>query len=244
MSVNRPHALSIAGFDPSGGAGVLADCKTFASHKVQGMAIITANTIQTESHLKEVQWQNLDFVRESLSALMKCYLFKAIKIGIVPHADFLNAIIRRIKTIDPAAFIIWDPVLKSSSGHVFFQLESLKKNACLWHQIDLITPNAEEFDVLKPFIPEDFRKAFLVKGGHRRKQQGLDILKTKKRELFFLPGEQKMYPKHGSGCVLSSAIAAHIALGKPLEEACQLAKIDIERYLSSTSTLLGTHDLH
>lgn len=244
MSIKRPYALSIAGFDPSGGAGVLADCKTFEAQNVQGMAVITGNTIQTENELKALYWQHIDCVSESISTILSAYKFRAIKIGIVPHAAFLMELLLRIKAIAPSAFILWDPVLKSSSDYPFFDIQSLEKFPQLWNYIDLITPNTEEFDLLKKFIPEEFDNALFIKGGHRTTRKGLDILKTKKEDLLFPPGKENIRPKHGSGCVLSSALIAQIALGKPLTEACYLAKKYVSRYLASTSTLLGTHDLH
>jgi len=84
MSEIRPFVLTIAGFDPSGGAGVLADVKTVEQHQVYGLAIITGNTIQTENEFLKMEWIPIDFVLESIEILFNKYEIKAVKIGIVP----------------------------------------------------------------------------------------------------------------------------------------------------------------
>jgi hydroxymethylpyrimidine/phosphomethylpyrimidine kinase len=99
MSEDRPFVLSIAGFDPSAGAGVLADVKTFEQHRVNGLAIITANTIQTANTFYKIQWTNLDFVIGSMTILFTNYEIKAVKIGIVPSLDYLKEIVCTIKNL-------------------------------------------------------------------------------------------------------------------------------------------------
>ena len=93
MSANRPIVLTIAGFDPSGGAGILADVKTFEQHRVYGFAINTGNTIQTENEFFEMQWTDLNFVLKSLEKLFDNYSIKAVKIGIVPSLEYLKQIV-------------------------------------------------------------------------------------------------------------------------------------------------------
>ena len=90
MSENRPFVLTIAGFDPSAGAGVLADVKTFEQHHVFGFAINTGNTIQTEDVFYEIQWTDLTFVLKSLNTFFKKYEIKVVKIGVVPSLDYLK----------------------------------------------------------------------------------------------------------------------------------------------------------
>jgi hydroxymethylpyrimidine/phosphomethylpyrimidine kinase len=88
MSPNRPFVVSIAGFDPTAGAGVLTDIKTFEQHRVYGFAITTANTIQTENQFLAIQWTEIAFVLRSIEELLKNYPIKAVKIGIVPISIF------------------------------------------------------------------------------------------------------------------------------------------------------------
>ena len=89
--------MSIAGFDPSGGAGVLADIKTFEQLKVQGLAVCTAMTLQTESEFYTLQWQPIDEILSAINVLMKKYKVKAVKIGVVKDAEFLAQIVKKLR---------------------------------------------------------------------------------------------------------------------------------------------------
>ena len=248
MSTNRPFVLSIAGFDPSGGAGVLADVKTFEQHQVNGFAITTANTIQTENMFYEIQWTDLSFVIRSIETLFLSYEISTVKIGIVPGLYYLNRILSSIKLLSPKTKIIWDPVLKSSTKFEFLEINNdLILNEAL-SKIDLITPNYDEIMMLfpdfvcdKPWIKNEMSAAILLKGGHNEEALGTDYLFLKNSVTELLPTEINFKPKHGSGCVLSSAIAANLALGNNLKTACMEAKLYIEKYLSSTTSLIGYH---
>ena len=89
----RPYCLTIAGFDPSGGAGVLADIKTFEQNKVQGLAVITANTIQTEDSFEKINWIEESMVVDQLMTLLNRYEIKFVKIGLIQSGEFLEKII-------------------------------------------------------------------------------------------------------------------------------------------------------
>jgi len=239
MQENRPIVLSIAGFDPCGGAGVLADVKTFEQLKTHGMAVITANTIQTEDHFMAIEWQDIQTVQKGIEMLMHRYAIKVIKIGIVKDFMFLKSIVDTVKVNNSEAFIIWDPVIKSSSGFTFFNKDDVKKLPEALTDIDLLTPNFNEYQLLESVLTQS--NNVLVKGGHRKEQVGVDILKIGSHETAILPDAVSVSPKHGSGCVLSSAIAAAIALGQDLETACRLGKKYVEQYLNSHHSLLGHH---
>lgn len=248
MSTNRPFVLSIAGFDPTGGAGVLADIKTFEQHQVTGFAIITANTIQTESSFLEIQWTDLSFVIHSIETLFQSYNIRAVKIGIIPSLDYLNQILSTIKTLSPATKIVWDPVLKSTTKFEFMKMKDQSSLNQVLSKIDLITPNYNEAEILFPgFISNqlwhknNIPTSVLLKGGHNFSEIGTDRLFLKYEIIDLLPSNKECFEKHGSGCVLSSAIAANLALGQTLKEACKNAKTYIEKFLSSTSTLIGYH---
>jgi hydroxymethylpyrimidine/phosphomethylpyrimidine kinase len=248
MSANRPFVLSIAGFDPSGGAGVLADIKTFEMHQVVGFAITTANTIQTENEFHSIQWTNLSFVIRSIETLFQNYKIKAVKIGIVPSLHYLNRVLSTIKLLSPTTQIVWDPVLKSTTEFEFMTLENRLDLNKILSKIDLITPNYNEIKVLFPdFVPNNFgmqkdiSTAILLKGGHHPSEIGVDQLYLENEIIELLPSEKKCFEKHGSGCVLSSSVTSNLALNQSKTEACKNAKIYIEKYLSSTSTLIGYH---
>lgn len=248
MSANRPYVLSIAGFDPTGGAGVLADIKTFEQHQVSGFAISTANTLQTENQFYDIQWTDLSFVIRSVETLFQNYTIKAVKIGITPSLDYLSQILSTIKKVSPATKIVWDPVLKSTTQFEFLKITADLDLHQILSQIDLITPNYNEAELLFPgFLSRELWKkneiptAVLVKGGHNAAKTGTDYLFLKNEMITLLPSEEKCFEKHGSGCVLSASIASNLALNQTHKEACINAKTYIEKYLSSTPTLIGYH---
>jgi len=248
MSANRPFVLTIAGLDPSGGAGILADIKTFEQHKATGFAITTANTIQTENIFYEIQWTDLSFVIRSIETFFLNYKINAVKIGIISSLYDLNRIVSTIKMLSPSTKIVWDPVLKSTTKFEFTTIENHADLNKILSKIDLITPNYEEMEILFPgFISENLHSKneiptnILLKGGHNESAIGTDLLFLKNEVLDLHPTNKKCFEKHGSGCVLSSAIASNLALNQNTTKACKNAKIYIENYLSSTSTLIGYH---
>lgn len=248
MSADRPIVLSIAGHDPSGGAGILADIKTFEQHQVTGFAVSTANTIQTENKFYEIEWTNLRFVIRSIETLFLSYKISVVKIGIVPSVHYLNRILSTIKLLSPSTKIVWDPVLKSTTEFEFIKIENYPALDKILSKIDLITPNYNEIEILFPgfFINKLWQQnkiptSILLKGGHNISEPGTDRLFLKNEIIDLLPSKKNCFEKHGSGCVLSSAIASNLALDQTLHEACLNAKTYIEKYLSSTSTLIGYH---
>jgi len=248
MEYDRPALLSIAGFDPSGGAGVLADVKTFEQHSCLGFAAVTALTVQTEKLFHKTVWQPLDTIIEQVEPLLDTYTIEVIKIGIVESLDVLLSLVEWIKSKDSNIKIIWDPVLAASAGSRF--ISSIDKNilARILKHLFLITPNCIE--VCQLTGGDDAKQSALtlaahcnvyLKGGHTVQQKGVDFLYKGDKILPYLPSDINLPQKHGSGCILSSAIAAHIALGNPLEQACRLAKNYIEKLLKSNTNLLAYH---
>ncbi|MEL1239600.1 hydroxymethylpyrimidine/phosphomethylpyrimidine kinase [Flavobacterium flavipallidum] len=249
MSTNRPFVLSIAGFDPSAGAGVLADIKTFEQLRVQGFAINTGNTIQTESNFFEMQWTTLDFVLRSIEVLFQKYNLKTVKIGIVPSLEYLKEIVFTIKKLSPTTKIVWDTVLKSTTDFSFLNIKNQSVSIEILQQIDLITPNYNEILQLDPneseagFIAKKLAEhtAVFLKGGHHPTETGTDYLYTESQFFRLSPKNTEIFQKHGSGCVLSSAITANLALGQNLLPACENAKSYTENFLLSNTTQLGNH---
>jgi hydroxymethylpyrimidine/phosphomethylpyrimidine kinase len=238
--------MSIAGYDPSGGAGLLADIKTFEQLKVQGLGVCTAMTLQTESQCLSLNWQPLEEILSAIDVLMKNYHLEVVKIGVIKDAEFLSEIIKIIKINNSETKIVWDPVLKSTSEFSFFDLNTISELENVLKQTDLITPNYNEYKVLQKnclFEKSENTCSVLIKGGHREDKIGTDILIENGKEVSIYPTDETSvyYPKHGSGCVLSSAIAGHLALGENVENACRNGKLYIEKFLTSNSTLLGFH---
>jgi hydroxymethylpyrimidine/phosphomethylpyrimidine kinase len=249
MQENRPFAVTIAGFDPTGGAGVLADIKTFEQHHVYGFAVNTGNTIQTEKEFFQMHWTDQAFVLRSLDKLFKNYSIKAVKIGIVPSIDYLKKIVLLVKRLSPKTKIVWDTVIKSTTEFSFITIENQTVLIDILEQIDLITPNYNEIlqfskaEKRPDLIAHELSKqcAVLLKGGHNPLAIGVDCLYTGKEIFPLAPNNTLVFEKHGSGCVLSSAITANLALGLDLKTACINAKIYIETYLDSNPTKLGYH---
>jgi len=235
--------MSIAGFDPSGGAGLLADSKTFEQLKVQGLGICTAMTLQTDSKFFNLQWRPIEEIVSEIDVVMKSYPVEVLKIGIVKDAGFLTEIINRIKLNNPEVKIVWDPVLKSTSEFSFFDLHTVSQLENVLNQIDLITPNYNEYKVLQEANLFENSCSVVIKGGHREDRIGTDVLMDDGREISIESNDKTLvyYPKHGSGCVLSSAIASYLAKGENLETACRNGKRYIEKFLTSNPTLLGFH---
>lgn len=241
----RPLVLSIAGFDPTGGAGILADIKTFEQNKVQGMSIITGNTIQTENKFLEVNWVENKFIFNQLETLLTQYQFDYMKVGLIPDLKFLSTLLNHPK-LNKTKFI-WDPILSASSGFNFnHDLSQLKQ---VLNYVHLITPNINEVKVLSgnkdakkgAEILGQFTNVYL-KGGHSEEQLGKDFLYAKNGKVYPFNNRAKYATeKHGSGCVLSSALTAQLALGLPMIKACLKSKKYTLEVLESNKGLLGYH---
>lgn len=249
---NRPFVLSIAGFDPSGGAGLLADAKTFESLECYGLAVNTANTIQNDKKFNVCHWTPEAVILEQLDLLLESFSVEVVKIGIVENLHILKKVIERLQYRNKSIRIIWDPVLKSSSGFLFQKTREFQKNLeSILERIFLVTPNYEELKLFYPQLNMEgtirrivSQTNLYLKGGHRPGAIGLDELFTKGgASLSIKPGRTDYFNKHGSGCILSSAIAAHLTLGDSLPAASRKAKDYIEKILASNNTLLAYHNI-
>lgn len=249
MPKERPCVLSIAGFDPSGGAGVLADIKTFEQHKVAGMGVITGLTFQNDSEFNGVKWIETNDIIKQIEILSRKFKFEYVKIGMIKDLETLASIISKLLVPNPK--LIWDPILKASAGfeiHKSFEKEKLNS---ILKSLFLITPNTYEVKILAG--ENDEMKAadklskycnVFLKGGHNETQKGKDFLFMNNGKVFPCKA-QKISPngKHGSGCVLSSAITANLALGNNLQRSCLKGKDYVTRFFMSNKTLLGYHKI-
>jgi len=248
---NRKYVLSVAGFDPSGGAGILADIKTFESNKVYGLGIISANTFQNDNEFKHVDWIPVEKMIEQITLLQKRFEFEYVKIGLIENLQVLDVVISYLNTHISHLKIIWDPILKASAGFEFHKEVDNLLLEKICKQLYLITPNVPEAMSLGSFkhATENAKHIsqychVFLKGGHAEKKIGYDTLFLKEGKQFsFRPKNKNIFPKHGSGCVLSSAITANLAKGEDLHRACLKAKQYTERILSSNKTLLAYHKM-
>lgn len=249
--MNKAFCLTIAGFDASAGAGILADIKSFESAGVYGTAVITSNTIQTEKHFADLKWEDTDFILRQLETILLHYPIRACKIGIIESSQLLADIISRINRISAGISIVWDPVIRSSTGQNFLSGFHKAWESDILSGILLVTPNTMEAIELSGLSnPYDAAAALskycyvLLKGGHDAERPGRDQLYEKGRIVrSFYPVNPDCSPKHGSGCVLSAGIAARLASGELLEEAIENAKTYTENFLSSSKSMLGSHQI-
>lgn len=234
--VAPPILLSIAGFDPSCGAGTGADLKTFAAHGCYGVAAITSLTVQNTQGVETVHNTPSAELRAQLEALAKDCDIAAVKIGMLGNrgnaasvGEFLDA--------HKYAHVVLDPIMKSSSGTELLDSGGIKYLATeLLKRATVITPNIPEAEVLTGLTIKDVpgmeaaaRKlvemgahAVIVKGGHMERAN--DVLFDGK-EVFQLVGDRaKEDTLHGTGCTFASAFTAQLAAGRPLFEAATLAK--------------------
>lgn len=246
MQQARPYVLSIAGFDPSSGAGISADLKTFEQLKVYGLGICSGMTRQTEDEFYSVDWRKIDEVKKDLAIILNKYDLKAVKFGILPSLLWLFELCAFIKERNKNILIVVDPIWRSSTGFEFADLSDVETLHKALSLIDLITPNKNELDELMKKDPDFTRVAMekcalLLKGGHDEENKGVDQLYSKNTVIRLEPSEKTSLSKHGSGCVLSAAITAYLALGEDLTDACCKAKKYTEKFLVSNNSLLGYH---
>ncbi|WP_316789026.1 hydroxymethylpyrimidine/phosphomethylpyrimidine kinase [Pedobacter frigoris] len=249
----RPYVISIAGFDPSAGAGVLADVKCFEQHQVYGFGICSSLTIQNDTDFIKNQWISAQQIIAQLAPLLNKFKVAVCKIGLIENIKVLLQVTTYLKQHNPDIKIVLDPVLTATAGFEFHDWQNgLTQLIPVLKQISLITPNYHEFKKMGNAADEDMHKAasgwarycpVLLKGGHNAYAPGTDFLFEYGSFQTLEPTTQEIEQKHGSGCILSASIAANLALGYSLTEACKLAKAYIEQFLNSNSTLLGYHSL-
>ncbi len=244
-----PRVLTIAGSDPSGGAGLQADLKTFAAHGVYGMAVITALTAQSTVGVAAVHAPPAAFVAAQIDAVLEDCPPRSIKTGMLFDAEVVKAVAERLGRV-PALDLVVDPVLVSTSGD---RLLTADAEAALVERLvplaTLLTPNATEASVLTGVDVTDVEsaeaaaraltargaRAVLVKGGHVPGDHAVDVLVDGDGAATRLSLPRlAIAPPHGAGCTLSAAIAAQLALGRPLHEAVRRAKAWVHAGLAAS----------
>ncbi|HEY4978738.1 MAG TPA: bifunctional hydroxymethylpyrimidine kinase/phosphomethylpyrimidine kinase [Candidatus Acidoferrum sp.] len=231
-----PILLTIAGFDPSCGAGVAADLKTIAAHGCYGIAAITSLTVQNTQKVEAVHNTPSAELREQLEVLAADCEIAAVKVGMLGNrgnavvvAEFLDA--------HKFAHVVHDPVMKSSSGSELLDTGGINYIVAeLLKRSSVITPNVPEAEILTGMTIKDVAdmeaaarkivemgaRAAIVKGGHMEK--ATDVL-FDGTEVHLLSGDRvKIENTHGTGCTFASAITAQLAAGRSLIEAITLAK--------------------
>lgn len=248
MTKPRPYVLSIAGYDPCGGAGVLADIKTFEQTGVYGFAVTTCITYQNDKKFDGVHWLSKKKIKNQLYPILDSYKIQYVKIGLIENLEVLSEIIELLLGYNNNIKIVWDPIISASAGFTFHKKLSRKYLQHIFQAIDIITPNWKEVQVLTG--EEDVVKGaeqlatycnVYLKGGHNIEIPATDMLWLNKKIDILHPKEISELDKHGTGCVLSSALTAYLALGNPMHKSCELAKEYTFQFLISNETNLGYH---
>lgn len=260
MAEKPPVVLTIAGFDPSSGAGVSADIKTIAAHGCYGVGCITALTVQSTAGVRRVEGVDSNLISQTLEELAADLEISAVHIGMLGTgkvvkcvAEFLSGRSTSIKSSTIASKppnVVLDPVFKSSSGTDLLDPAGIRLlRDLLIPIVDVITPNideAEELTGIKVKELDDMRlaanklhdlgsQAVVITGGHLEKAIDLLSFKGKKgiEQEVFKAERQRSNSTHGTGCAFATALACHLALDRGLAEAALLSKTYVTAAISN-----------
>lgn len=259
--------LTIAGLDPSGGAGIVADIKTFTAFGCFAASAVTSITFQNTTGVFGAVHQTAETVRGQVEPIIEDFEVSALKTGMLPTREIIEEVARLVQTYKLKNFVV-DPVVRSTSGFDLIDDEALKVLIeKLFPLADVVTPNlpeAERITKLKIENEKDIENAakimqsfgaknVLIKGGHffegeRRKAKGES--KNRLAKDFLFEGDEfktleaeyiETNATHGTGCTLASAIAANLALGKSLIEAVETAKKFVTEAIRTAPNLGSGH---
>ena len=249
MGQAPPVVLTIAGFDPSSGAGVTADIKTIAAHGCYGVSCITALTVQSTKGVRRVEPVSADLVAETLTELVADVEIAAVHIGMLASGKVVRAVADFLAK-EKLPNVVLDPILKSTSGANLVDPSGAR---LLIERIlpiaAVVTPNVDEASALTGLAvtnPDQMRAAALklhemgaaavvVTGGHLEKAIDLLSFKTRRgvEQEVFKSDRQRSNSTHGTGCAFASAIACHLAQDRGLPEAVLLAKAYVAAAISN-----------
>ncbi|WP_395665494.1 bifunctional hydroxymethylpyrimidine kinase/phosphomethylpyrimidine kinase [Methylocella sp.] len=251
-TTQSPNLLSIAGSDPSGGAGIQADLKTFSALGCYGMAVVTALTAQNTQGVRATHLPPADFVGAQIDAIFEDVEVAAVKIGMLGSAETVGVVADRLARFRPA-FVTLDPVLAATSGDALagegVEAAIIER---LFPLVSLVTPNLDEArrlaGVARPLGRNAMReaadrlmrlgaRAVLVKGGDAGGETSEDFFLDAETEEILSAPRVNTRNTHGTGCTLSSAIAAFRARGEPMLEAIVAAKAYVTGALRGAGAL-------
>lgn len=261
MAQSPPVVLTIAGFDPSSGAGVTADIKTIAAHGCYGVGCITALTVQSTAGVLRVEGASPALVAETLAELRADLEISAVHVGMLGSARVVRAVTNFLEKAG-LPNIVLDPIVKSSSGHNLIDAAGLRLMIeRLLPLASVITPNVDEAAALTGLAVtnlEQMREAatrlhqmgaasVVITGGHLDK--AIDLLSFTSRrgaqQEVFKSERLRSNCTHGTGCAFSTAMACHMARGRGLPEAVLLAKAYVAASIANAHPLgRGTGPVH
>ena len=251
-----PIALTIAGSDSSGGAGIQADLKSFAALGVYGASVITALTAQNTQGVTGIHNVPADFITAQIDAVFSDLDVKAVKIGMVAQLAVIDAIVAGLQKWSPK-HVVLDPVMVATSGDRLLAAEAVEAlRTKLIPLASLITPNLPEAAALldegiavsEADIESQGRRllatgcpAVLIKGGHGHGAESIDYLVTGNGTLALPAPRVATKNTHGTGCSLSSAVAAGMAKGEDMETAVRHAKTWISAAIAAADRFAVGH---
>jgi hydroxymethylpyrimidine/phosphomethylpyrimidine kinase len=237
MSQTPPVVLTIAGFDPSSGAGVSADIKTIAAHGCYGIAAITAMTVQSTAGVRQVSAVDPSLLTDTLDELIDDVKVSAVHIGMLGSGEIASRVARFLEKTKPPNVVL-DPILRSSSGHSLLdETGAAVLKVALIPLANVITPNVQEAAELTGLPVEnvgDMKRAaqhlhemgaqnVVITGGHL--EHAIDLLSLKDQYVqTFRSDRVPLNNTHGTGCAFSTTLACHLAQERALSTAVLLAK--------------------
>jgi hydroxymethylpyrimidine/phosphomethylpyrimidine kinase len=253
MALAPPVVLSIAGFDPSSGAGLTADIKTIAAHGCYGVGCITALTVQSTAGVRRVETVDAGLVSDTLRELRADLEISAVHIGMLASGNVVRAV---CDFLDDAGLpnIVLDPIIKSSSGHDLIDTAGLRLlTERLLPLATVITPNVDEAAALTGLavtnldqmraaaarLHEMGAASVVITGGHLEK--AIELLSFPGRQgheqEIFKSDRQTSNSTHGTGCAFATAMTCHLARGRGLPEAVLLSKAYVAAAISNAHPL-------
>ena len=249
------RALTIAGSDSGGGAGIQADLKTFAAHGVYGTSAITAVTAQNTRGVAGVHPLPAEFVTLQIETVASDIGCDAVKTGMLATATVVEAVAACIEALDLPNLVV-DPVMVAKGGDRLLSSDAVHAlRTTLVRLARVVTPNVPEAEVLAEMTItslEDMRRAaqrvlrlgataVIIKGGHLEGESSVDLLADAKSEATLTAPRLHVRSTHGTGCTFAAAIAARLALGEPLDSAARGAKEYVTRAMAHGIDVGGGH---
>jgi hydroxymethylpyrimidine/phosphomethylpyrimidine kinase len=233
--------ITIAGSDSSSGAGIQADLKTFSYFGVYALTVVTCVVAEVPGIVSSIQAIDLETIRKQLALNLNHFPIAVIKTGMLYSPEIIDLICDMLEALKPAErpMVVVDPVMIATSGEPLIQPRAIEKYVSrLFPLASVVTPNLDEasvllnrrlssFDEMREAAAElyqKFRIPFLLKGGHLRTAEAIDLLVDSKGMRGFSAAFQREVSTHGTGCTYSAAIAANLALNLSLREAVDAAK--------------------
>jgi hydroxymethylpyrimidine/phosphomethylpyrimidine kinase len=258
MTLKKPEpqyegrVLSLAGLDPSGGAGLLGDIKTISAHRCFGTGIVTAQTVQNTMGVSHVEAVDEFLIEKQLKAVLDDMGINAIKIGMLHNESIVQTIVSELKERAHKYIVVLDPIINSSSGAKLISDAGIKSiKADLFSYIDVLTPNIPEAEVLTgvkitskehmvaaaEIILEQGVGNVLLTGGHLDGDMVVDVLLTPSGLQFFESEKINAPNNHGTGCALSTSLTCYLSQGLELSSAVKGARAFVQKALRNSENI-------